>query len=35
MELRARRTTDKDTRSYLTAAIGDVNKVHIRLRGPQ
>jgi hypothetical protein len=29
------RTTDKDTRSYLTAAIGDVNKVHIRLRGPQ
>jgi hypothetical protein len=26
------RTDDKDERSYLTAAIGDVNKVHIRLR---
>jgi hypothetical protein len=26
------RTTDKDERSYLTAAIADVNKVHIRLR---
>jgi hypothetical protein len=27
------RTTDKGERSYLTAAIGDVNKVHVRLRG--
>lgn len=26
------RTDDKDERSYLTAAIADVNKVHIRLR---
>jgi hypothetical protein len=26
------RTTDKDERSYLTAAIADVNKVHVRLR---
>ncbi|HEY7287628.1 MAG TPA: hypothetical protein VH497_19390 [Vicinamibacterales bacterium] len=27
------RTTDKGERSCLTAAIGDVNKVHVRLRG--
>jgi hypothetical protein len=27
------RTTDKGERGYLTAAIGDVNKVHVRLRG--
>ena len=27
------RTADKGERSYLTAAIGDVNKVHARLRG--